>query len=277
MIKNWLLTGDSHGRTIDRIAEINTTQYIPKETGIIILGDAGINFYLNKSEQNRKQQLQDTGFTFFCVRGNHEERPENLGMRLRPRHQDDYWGEFYWEDEFPNILYFANWGLYRLGKYHVYEIGGAYSVDKYYRLLNAPNPAKWSGWFEDEQLTIDEMLECQEDIYNLPRTLHLDFVFTHTCPIHWEPTDLFLSAIDQSTVDKTMENWLQEIEIDLRPYSVWCFGHYHADRMEMPHVLQMFKSIMTLDEVYSLWDKEGNQNEEYWYIPKSPYYYEGQK
>ena len=32
-----------------------------------------------------------------------------------------------------------------------------------------------------------------------------DLVLSHTCPIIYEPTDLFLFVVDQSTVDKTTE------------------------------------------------------------------------
>jgi hypothetical protein len=51
MIKNWILTGDTHGArsAITRVNNIarNYPNYKPEETGIIILGDAGLNFYLN--------------------------------------------------------------------------------------------------------------------------------------------------------------------------------------------------------------------------------------
>ena len=45
MIKHYLITGDTHGRVIERISHI-PSHYEPAETALIILGDAGINFYL---------------------------------------------------------------------------------------------------------------------------------------------------------------------------------------------------------------------------------------
>jgi 3-oxoacid CoA-transferase subunit A len=56
-----------------------------------------------------------------------------------------------------------------------------------------------------------------------------DLVLSHTCPVAWEPTDLFLKGLDQSTVDKTMERYLGEIEYNL-DYKAWLWGHYHAYR-----------------------------------------------
>ena len=80
-----------------------------------------------------------------------------------------------------------------------------------------------------------------------------DFVFTHTCPLSWEPTDLFLSAIDQSTVDNSMEVWLDSFK-DKINWDVWLFGHFHADRMERPHVEQYFKAIEDLEEIWKRWN-----------------------
>ncbi len=40
---------------------------------------------------------------------------------------------------------------------------------------------------------------------------------------------LFLDGLDQSTVDKTMEEWLSDVEKNLN-YKHWLFGHFHANR-----------------------------------------------
>ena len=79
MIKNWFVTGDTHGQILSRLSLINAGKYATSQSALIILGDAGINFWLNKTDRNLKRNIQNTGFTLYCVRGNHEERPENLG------------------------------------------------------------------------------------------------------------------------------------------------------------------------------------------------------
>ena len=58
----------------------------------------------------------------------------------------------------------------------------------------------------------------------------VDLVLSHTCPSIFTPTDLFLTFIDQSTVDKTTEQFLGELEFKLK-YRLWLFGHFHADRV----------------------------------------------
>ena len=96
-------------------------------------------------------------------------------------------------------------------------IGGAYSVDKYYRL------AKGWMWFESEQLT--------DTIKNyimgtLGKHSKFDLVLTHTCPINTEPRHKFLAEINQSKVDKSMEIFLQNVA-DKIDFDNWYFGHYH--------------------------------------------------
>lgn len=52
---------------------------------------------------------------------------------------------------------------------------------------------------------------------------------SHTCPLFMEPTDLFLDDIDQGKVDKTTEEWLEQIHKKLK-YQKWYLGHFHENR-----------------------------------------------
>lgn len=274
MIKKWILTGDTHGgmATISRVGNINRNMNcIPEETGIIILGDAGLNFYLNNTDKKYKKLLNSQGYHIYCVRGNHEERPENLGYELG--YDPDVFGMVYHDPNFDNIKYFIDGGEYKIGKYSVLVIGGAYSIDKWYRLARAgyapeeaetANPKK-CGWFKDEQLTGEE---C-DDIWDKVQGKYYDFVFTHTAPLDWEPTDLFLKGIDQSTVDKSMEVWLNKLK-DCFTWGVWCFGHYHADRVERPYVEQFYMDYEDIDVVWNRYHDECTYIKEWW-LPKSQY------
>jgi len=105
-------------------------------------------------------------------------------------------------------------------RYATLVIPGAYSVDKHYRIMNG-----WS-WFKNEQLSREEQLRCLQLVEQFPE---VDIVLSHTCPIIFEPTDLFLSNINQSMVDKSMERLLGEIEYKLS-YKAWFWGHFHAFR-----------------------------------------------
>lgn len=62
------------------------------------------------------------------------------------------------------------------------------------------------------------------------RDWQVDIVLSHTCPLRYEPIEAFLPSIDQSTVDKSTEQWLQaEIERRLH-YERWYCGHYHIEK-----------------------------------------------
>ena len=98
-------------------------------------------------------------------------------------------------------------------------IGGAYSVDKYYRI------ARHYGWWPDEQPS-DEIKEYVERQIT---GKHFDVILSHTCPFKYEPVEAFLPMIDQSTVDASTENWLNKIE-ETTDYDAWLCGHWHISK-----------------------------------------------
>lgn len=195
---------------------------------IIFLGDFGGNYYLNKKDKLFKQKLMDIGAQYFVIRGNHEERP-SLCMERHPAewHIGYFWcGRVYVENDFPNIKYALDdpsTYVFTCGNKFITTLvlPGAYSVDKYYRLERG-----WS-WFPMEQCNETER-KLGVDIAKSWKPW--DLILSHTCPIIYEPTDLFLPMVDQSTVDKTTELWLGEIEYQTN-YKLWCWGHYHHNRV----------------------------------------------
>lgn len=266
MIKHVLITGDCHGRVEGRLAYIKDTmpEYDPSETAIIILGDVGFNYYMSKHDWKTKQRAAKFGYTIYCLRGNHEDRAENMKY---PIYTIDNFvnGMVCYEEEFPNIRYFMDCvAEYEIMSKKILCIPGAYSVDKWYRLEN-----DWQ-WFAEEQLTAEEMKTAE--IYFSDK--YYDFVFSHTCPISWEPNDLFLSMIDQSTVDKTMEVWMDKFKEKFL-WKHWLFGHYHADRIERPYVEQFYTEVEDLESIIARWDKYTKTKELDWWLPKSPNFYMG--
>lgn len=247
-----------HGNVAYRLNYIKNKypNFLPEETAVVALGDVGLNYYLNKKDKYEKNQVAERGYTLYCLRGNHEERPSLIGF---PQMYDaDVMGEVYYEEEYPSIRYFSDCGgVYYIGGFDCLIVPGAYSVDKFYRLQN-----DWK-WFPFEQLSETE----QTSLEAIASSRHFDFVLSHTCPIDWEPNDLFLNIIDQSAVDKSMEIWLSELRKKIT-WTYWLFGHYHADRLERPNVLQMFEEAYELSEMLDIMDKP-------YYIDKAPGYYMG--
>ena len=177
----------------------NNKEYTEQDI-VIILGDVGLNYYQNITDMIEKERLTTNNKNkFFCIRGNHEERPENISTY---KEVDMYEGKVYIEDEYPNIIFAKDGGIYNINGKTILTIGGAYSVDKEYRLLYGYN------WFKDEQLTKEEMNEILKNI----KGKHFDIVLTHTCPYKYIPVEMFLKGLDQSKVDKSMEKFLDRVE-----------------------------------------------------------------
>ena len=170
-------------------------------------------------------------------------------------------GETYYQSEYPHIRYFKDFGKYQLGNYSVAVIGGAYSVDKHYRLMQG-----WQ-WFENEQLSDIEKQECLDLLVGK----YYDFVFTHTCPFSWRPKDLFLGSIDQVSVDTSTEVFLETLKDQIQ-FGTWLFGHYHSDRIERLGVEMFFNDIENLNDIYSRGKDKDIKNVP-WYLEKGPDYY----
>ena len=87
------------------------------------------------------------------------------------------------------------------------------------------------AWFDTEQPSdeIKEYVEAQLDKCDWT----IDYVFSHTVPVECEPVWAFIPGLDQSTVDKSTELWLQKIAENLE-FEGWFAGHYHVESQEGP-------------------------------------------
>lgn len=216
-------TGDIHGskKEIERFCK----RIKPSNQDIIVLlGDVGANYSQDDRDWLLKLALNRMGPTFLCIHGNHEIRPTNI-----PSYQMKEWngGVVWYEEEFPNLLFAKDGAIFTMDGIRYLVIGGAYSVDKYYRLMRG------FGWWEDEQPSDEIKAYVEKQIVEKG----FDIVLSHTCPFKYEPTEVFLPMIDQSTVDASTEHWLDQIE-EAISYKAWLCGHWHVNkRIDKMHFL----------------------------------------
>ena len=233
------ITGDTH-RDFSRFYKLE------KDTDnmLIVLGDVGINYYLNEEDKNYKEYLKKLKLKLLCVRGNHEERPENISTY---KEVEMFGGKVFIEEEYPNLIFAKDGEIYNIDGKKILVIGGAYSVDKQYRLLHGYK------WFKDEQLTKKEM----DTILDKVKGKHFDIVLTHTCPYKYEPREVFMQGLDQSKVDKSMEHFLDKIEENI-DYDKWYCGHYHTEK-QVDKLEFMFGriKIFNKDEYVPKYDRNG--------------------
>lgn len=166
------------------------------------------------------------------IRGNHDQRPSRKSYQRKVISTELLGGFFLVEENYPDLLFTEEYGWYRFGETDVFIIGGAYSADKHYRLEQQYLGFKNYRWFPDEQLTQREMDDAYDLLTNTAGDAHYCTILTHTCPQRFTPTHKFIPSIDQSTVDTTMERWLDDLYGRLTDDGVdfeWFCGHWHTD------------------------------------------------
>lgn len=226
------VTGDTHGR-FERISRFCDRMHTTKRDTLIILGDAGINYCLDPLDDKVKEGLQRMPITLFCIHGNHEQRPECVPGY---EEQERFGGLVYVQPRYPSLLFAKDGEVYRFAGHKAIAIGGAYSVDKDYRL------ERGFPWFANEQPTEETKRRVMDRLKALD--WRVDMVLSHTAPLKYEPTEAFLPFIDQDAVDKSTEQWLDEIE-DRLEYRRWFCGHYHIEK-KVDKVRFMYEDYMVL-------------------------------
>lgn len=211
------ITGDTHG-SYSRIRKFCRRQQSSRQDLMIVLGDTMLNYFQDQRDQQMKEKVSAIPITFLMLHGNHDIRPnESNGYRLMP------WmgGQVWIEEQYPDILFAKDGEIYHLDGQPVLTVGGAYSVDKEYRLAHGYH------WFSDEQPSAAIKLAAEQNLAEHDHQVAV--ILTHTCPLRYLPTEALFSSIDQKTVDQSTEQWLDSIEQKVS-YQNWYCGHFHIDK-----------------------------------------------
>lgn len=226
-------TGDIHGNA-KGVVSFAKQHELTESDILVILGDVGANYFGNWRDRYCKDDLAKMKPTILCIHGNHERRPATL-----PGYTQKEWngGVVWCEDEYPNLLFARDGDIFDIEGTRHLVIGGAYSVDKYYRLANN------HLWFPDEQPSPEIKAYVEEQIVKH----RIDIILSHTCPFKYEPREAFLPMIDQSTVDDSTERWLDEIE-EMADYKAWLCAHWHIEK-KIDKLRFLFHDVVTLEMI----------------------------
>lgn len=211
---------------------------------LICLGDVGLNYYGAKSKEeiSLKNEAAKLPIKMFCIHGNHERRPiKEDGYKEIEVTEGAIQGPMLWDSRYPNQYFAIDGAVYKIQTsertLNALVCGGAYSVDKFYRLQFRAN------WWPDEQPN-----ELTKGLVRLMATRYpIDIMLTHTCPLRFEPKELFLDCIDQSTVDTSTEEFFDDLyeQFPANKKPMWYFGHFHGDKYTDDYVM-LFVDIIEL-------------------------------
>ena len=222
--KHLKFVGDIHGSIKTLVWEIEARHKFT-DTLVVVCGDIGLGFespnFVCQSFAELSVKLAKGNNCLVLFRGNHDNpeyfnNPDNLTKCLT---------------SYPNIILLKDWTVLETCVGNVLCIGGARSLDKFARI---PERTWWKG--ENVPAIPDAFAE---DI----KSLKIDFVATHTCPLEAEPV-----CTDKDNLGKFVENWsvyddtlkedcwneraeLSEILKILTengsPVKEWIYGHFH--------------------------------------------------
>lgn len=219
--------GDTHGRMEDLLSRTQNGALLPNDSHLLVLGDFGLNYYNDSSENAKRRRIENYPFFISAIAGNHEMRPWEV-TAIEYKEYPSEWidhplaGKIFRADGFKNHQFYGD-GAHIIEGYKTLVIGGAYSVDKFYRLQRGVH------WFESEQMGEEERKRYLHYFKLDGKNTHYDLVLTHTVPYNDRPVEDFLPFIDQNSVDNSMEHFLQKVKENIS-YSQWFGGHFHVDK-----------------------------------------------
>lgn len=221
------IIGDIHGELekIYRVITRNLEEVRRNRESlyIIVLGDVGLNFYLNGMDIRMKRSVQryindireDFGIhiDLLLVRGNHDCPPKLLYQYKLVEYCG---GKAYVEASYSNLFFLKEGEMYIIENKSFLCIGGGNSADYFSRILNDYPFFNEEGLDEEERKSILYSLELVKDgfyiiSHMLPKTVSPD---RNDLPIATKSVEEFLDSVYEKIKDKK---------------TTWFAGHYHKD------------------------------------------------
>lgn len=206
------LVGDTHG--ILDLSKLNSKNFkeganLTKDDYVIVLGDFGLVWDNSREDLYWRKWLDKKPWTTLFLDGNHEnfnllyEFPIEYKLGAKTHRVSD------------SIYHICRGEILEIADKKLFVFGGAYSVDKFYRV-------EGRSWWEQEMPTREEMNYGVENLEKV--NFNVDFVLTHTCP-----EDVISYVVDSVKTPGDLERYFNFISNYLIGDFNWYFGHFHTD------------------------------------------------
>ena len=208
------VTGDTHGSM--GMSKFNTKNFpiqkeLTKDDYMIICGDFGLVFSLDKEEEYWLNWLNNKNYvTLFCC-GNHE------NFDALDKYPVSIWngGKVHFIKD--NVIHLMRGQIFTINGKKIFTFGGADSIDKQHR-------TEGKSWWKRE---MPSNAEYEEGLDNLEKCdWKVDYVISHDCSQGvFEKLMAGLWVKSLTSINKYFEVLEEKLE-----YKQWYFGHYHEDR-----------------------------------------------
>lgn len=222
------ITGDTHGDKTRFWKHNPISNTLQPGDYLIICGDFGYIFFANGSERNFLDELAKRPYTILFCDGNHE----NFNVL------DDYpvteWCGGKVHRVRNNIFHLMRGQSYNIEGKTFFVMGGAYSVDRDYRILGM-------SYWEQEIPTTAEIDEAFETL--VAHNFNVDYIITHTCP------KKVASTLADTLLDKD-GGLLKFFDLvnERCKYKHWYFGHWHIDKEITDKMTAVYCNLIRLED-----------------------------
>ena len=204
------ITGDTHGDAA-RFVENNMGDAAwTEEDVLIVCGDFGFVFTGREREEANLNLLAQKPYTICFCDGNHENFP------LLFSYPEELWCGGRVHRLRKNILHLMRGEIYEIQGKKVFAMGGAYSIDREFRVLGR-------SWWKEELPSEEECDRAWENLES--RGMKVDLVVSHTAPA----AALHAMGKFADAHEEGFQRFLRKLYLNLE-FERWYFGHWHEDK-----------------------------------------------
>ena len=226
------ITGDTHGDyDWHKLATRNFPEQkdLTKDDYVIIAGDFGGVFSLDKTDKYIQKIYNDRNFTTLFIDGNHENHDALDAYPVEEWHG----GKIHKIAD--SVFHLMRGQVFEIGGKTFFTMGGAESTDRQYR-------KEGKSWWAREMPSIEEY---EEAYVNLEKHGgEVDYIITHCAP------EATLCSLNMPHLYFRSSNELTEFFDTLAQtvrFRDWYFGHYHDDS-DLGNFHMLYRRIIELKE-----------------------------